>query len=91
MKNQKRLQSPGLFCAVIANVFASTSVVMAGSSRMVFIDGLGKIPEYIVIKCEQSTGDGGHEFFFDAQWEMFSDCVHDGLIRTKKTRPRRHY
>jgi len=91
MKKQNLLKFLGLFCVVNANVPAYSMVVIAGSTRMVYINGLGKIPAYIVIACEQSTGDGGHESFFDAQWDYFSDCVHDELRRTKKTRPRRHY
>ena len=91
MKKLKQLQFLGLFCIVFASVFSSSLVAMAGSTRLIYINGLGKIPAYIVIACEQSTGDGGHESFFDAQWDYFSDCVHDELRRTKKTRPRRHY
>lgn len=49
----------------------------------VSVKDLGRVPANIVLSCEQATGDGGHETFFDADWEFFSDCIHDELLRRK--------
>jgi len=54
------------------------------SEQVVRIDGIGLVPAKIVLACEQATGDGGHEVFFDAQWDYFSDCVNDELYRRRK-------
>jgi hypothetical protein len=51
---------------------------------MVRIDGIGLVPAKIVLACEQATGDGGHETFFDAEWDYFSDCVNDEVYRRRK-------
>lgn len=54
------------------------------SEQVVRIDGIGLVPAKIVLACEQATGDGGHEAFFDAEWDYFSDCVNDELYRRRK-------
>ena len=75
--------------AVFTIAIVFPSLVLAGTLRLVYIDGLGKVPEQTVMACEQSVGDGGHEMFFDHQWEMFTDCVNADLNRSKKTRSKR--
>jgi hypothetical protein len=56
----------------------------ARSEAMVRIAGIGLVPAKIVLACEQATGDGGHESFFDAEWDYFCDCVNDELYRRRK-------
>jgi len=63
--------------------------VLAGTLHMVYIDGLGEVPEKTVMACEQSVGDGGYEMFFEHQWEMFTDCVNAKSNRRKRTRSKR--
>jgi hypothetical protein len=56
----------------------------AYGQAMVKVDGIGQVPAKIVLACEQATGEGGHESFFDAEWEYFSDCVNDELHRKRR-------
>lgn len=68
----------------IANLMAiSTATILPGEAKnkgkLVYIDGLGKVPQAVVISCEQGVGDGGHETFFDEDWEKFSDCVNENM------------
>lgn len=56
----------------------------AKSEIMIKIDGIGPVPAKVVRACEQATGDGGHETFFDADWDYFSDCINDELYRRRK-------
>ena len=56
----------------------------ADGQALVKIDGIGLVPAKIVMACEQATGDGGHESFFDADWDYFSDCVNDELHRKRR-------
>ena len=62
-----------IYLALPAEGYASTT------SKTVQIEGLGRIPRDIVLACEQTVGDGGHESFYDAEWDSFSDCVNDNL------------
>jgi hypothetical protein len=62
-----------LYLALPAQGHASTA------SKTVQIEGLGRVPRAIVLACEQAVGDGGHESFYDAEWDLFSDCINDNL------------
>lgn len=71
----------------LAGLLLSAAIMQgqgARSEAMVKIDGIGLVPAKIVLACEQATGDGGHEAFFDAEWDYFSDCVNDELYRRRK-------
>jgi hypothetical protein len=56
----------------------------AKGETLVRIDGIGLVPANVVLSCEQATGDGGHEAFFDADWDYFSDCINDELYGRRK-------
>jgi hypothetical protein len=64
-----------LYLGIPGQVHASTK------NQAVQIEGLGRVPRHIVLTCEQAVGDGGHESFYDAEWELFSDCVNHELHR----------
>jgi hypothetical protein len=83
IKNHKafcrHLCAAGLLLAL-----AATDRTPAKAEKMVRIDGIGLVPAKVVLACEQATGDGGHEAFFDAEWDYFSDCINDALYRKRK-------
>ena len=68
-------------CSGAAIIVSSRHV---NGQAIVKVDGIGQVPARIVLACEQATGDGGHESFFDAEWEYFSDCVNDELHRKRR-------
>jgi hypothetical protein len=49
------------------------------ASNKVQIEGVGRVPRDIVLACEQVVGNGGHESFYDAEWDVFTDCINDNL------------
>ena len=53
----------------------------ATTDKAVQIEGIGRVPQRIVLTCEQIVGDGGHETFYDADWDLFNDCVNDEIHR----------
>ena len=72
---------------LIATYLVASAALLGGQARaqtMVSVDGIGRVPAKIVLACEQATGDGGHESFYDAEWEFFSDCVHDELDKQRR-------
>jgi hypothetical protein len=71
----------GALCSGAALTLSSDH---AYGQAMVKVDGIGQVPAKIVLACEQATGDGGHESFFDADWDYFSDCVYDALHRKRR-------
>jgi hypothetical protein len=71
----------GALCSGAALTVSSSH---AYGQTMVKVDGIGLVPAKIVMACEQATGDGGHEAFFDADWDYFSDCVNDELHRKRR-------
>jgi len=70
-----------LIGALCSGAALTVSSAYAYGQTMVKVDGIGLVPVKIVMACEQATGDGGYEAFFDADWDYFSDCVNDELHR----------
>lgn len=81
-KSQEFRWSPRL----VGFLLSAASLLGQGalSEAMVRIAGIGLVPARIAHACEQATGDGGHESFFDAEWHYFSDCVNNELYRERK-------
>jgi hypothetical protein len=83
IKNHKAfcrdLSGAGLLLAL-----AATDGPQAMAEKIVRIDGIGLVPARVVLACEQATGDGGQETFFDADWDYFSDCINDELYGRRK-------
>lgn len=73
-----------LIGARLAVLIVTLAGMQANGQTMVRIDGIGLVPAKIVMACEQAIGDGGHEAFFDADWDYFSDCVNEELYRKRR-------
>lgn len=74
-KHSFMLGAIALCLVPLAQVHASTT------SKKVLIEGLGRVPQDIVLMCEKAVGDGGHESFHDVEWDLFTDCVNHNLRR----------
>jgi len=75
-------RKPSIVGVVLSLCLALPGQVHASTTnQMVQIEGLGRVPKRIVLACEQAVGDGGQESFYDAEWELFSDCVNHELHR----------
>lgn len=78
-----------LMTAAIIGALWIHAPIAAKPQQNIFIDGIGRVPAKIVYSCEQSIGDGGHESFYDEEWEMFSDCVNSEMSRRQLKKNKR--